>query len=202
MLFSTAPTPYVIMLEGFGPDEYWLTYDCVGMSSGKLFSEATSTYFPIAATLAAALPASDSDWQNLTASENEIITTAPFFDSMLHSIYPQWPLCTGTMDGFPQPKVVVDALTTTSSNVKQSQSQVTSPQPITLPTSTEPSPTTSSVRTGVITSSPVSSVSTRVGGNTTGTISLFTGDAVSSRIIGRFMFHHWCLLFLTLRVLF
>jgi hypothetical protein len=125
------------------PVSYNITYDCVGTVYGEMISEATSTAFPIVATVAVGLPTNIPAWQNLTASKVEIIATAPFFDTVLHSLYPDWPLCTGTMDGFPQPKVVVEALTTTSAYPEQSQSQAITPQPISLSNPGGSSPTIS-----------------------------------------------------------
>jgi len=98
-------------------DEIDITYYCYGTLAGSTFNSSLETELaPTAYFISAPLPISDSLWGNRSAMANlpEAITTeAPAFDAVFHSENPDLPWCTGSLNGYPSPLVVVNQLTTT-----------------------------------------------------------------------------------------
>ena len=94
-----------------------ITYYCHGTQSGSTFSSTFETEVaPTVYFMFASLPSSNSLWGNQSAMANlpeAILTTVPSFDAVFHSENPDLPLCTGNLNGYPSPMVVVNQLTAT-----------------------------------------------------------------------------------------
>jgi len=113
----TAGTAYMLAnIDGL----FDIYYYCSGTSAGTTFSDqnlvAVSITLPPEEAIIVALPTNDPLWgdpASMSALSNEVFTTVPALNSAIASLNPGFPSCNGALDGFPSPKVVVNALTAT-----------------------------------------------------------------------------------------
>jgi hypothetical protein len=105
-------------------------YECISSSDGTL---ATMTTFWSPLTDAAGnadvydfvvpVASSDTEWNNpnmTTLPNDNFFDFQPYVNSAFQSLFPYLPLCNGSGEGFPSPKVVVSQLTATVGQVPRS----------------------------------------------------------------------------------
>lgn len=108
---------------------YDYMYECAGLIDGKSYTRTAQSSYDIQVPQVVTCPANDPTWKNMTTFRDETVTTANWVDALIFKQYPMFPICNGTFDGFPSPKVVVSVLTETSNDAASQQAATSAAAP-------------------------------------------------------------------------